>query len=41
MPPLGEIVKVQVQGMIDDAPIQAMKVVRLADEGVGLQFCEE
>ena len=41
MPPLGETVKVQVQGLMDDAPIRDMKVVRLADEGVGLMFCEE
>ncbi len=41
MPPLGEIVKVQVQGLMDDAPIRDMKVIRLTGDGVGLKFCED
>jgi hypothetical protein len=41
MPPIGEIVVGQIQGMMENAPIVKMKIVRINDEGVGLQFIEE
>lgn len=39
-PPLGSMVKVQVQGMMADAPMLDAKVVRVTSEGIGLQFIE-
>lgn len=39
-PPLGSIVKVQVQGMMADAPLISAKVVRVTREGIGLQFID-
>ncbi len=38
---VGNIVKGQVQGMVADAPVLDMKVVRITSEGVGLRFCDE
>ncbi len=38
MPPIGAIVKGQVQGMAEDSAIIEMKIVRLADDGIGLQY---
>lgn len=38
---LGAIVKGQVQGMVVDAPVLDMRVVRITSEGVGLCFCDE
>ncbi len=38
IPPIGTIVTGQVQGLMDDAPILDMEVVRVEPEGVGLQF---
>ena len=40
MPPLGEIVQGQVQGEHDDMPVVKMKIVRMEDDGLGLQFIE-
>lgn len=40
MPPIGVVVTGQVQGMIDDAPIVKMEIVRVEKDGVGLQFIE-
>lgn len=40
MPPVGEIVQGQVQGEHDDMPIVKMKIVRMEDDGLGLQFIE-
>jgi len=40
MPPLGEIIQGQVQGMAEDAPVVKMKIVRTEKEGLGLQFVE-
>ena len=37
-PPIGTIVTGQVQGLIDDAPILKMEVVRVEPSGVGLRF---
>jgi c-di-GMP-binding flagellar brake protein YcgR len=39
-PELGSLVKVQLQGMIDDAPIITARVVRVTSEGIGLEFTE-
>lgn len=39
MPPLGTQVRGQVQGMIADAPIVDMVIVRVESEGIGLKFC--
>lgn len=36
--PVGSIVKGQVQGLVDDAPILEMEVVRIEPSGVGLRF---
>jgi hypothetical protein len=37
MPPVGEIIKGQIQGM-PDAPIVDMEIVRTCDDGMGLRF---
>jgi len=39
MPPVGEIITGQIQGM-DDAPIINMKIVRVETQGLGLQFID-
>lgn len=39
MPGIGQIVTGQVQGMMADAPILEMEVVRVEKVGVGLRFC--
>ena len=39
LPPVGTIVKGQVQGMSEEAPIIDMEVVRSDQGGVGLRFC--
>ena len=42
LPPIGETVSVQVQGMGGgEAPVVKMKVVRLDNDGVGLAFVNE
>lgn len=38
MPPIGVIVKGQVQGMAENPPVVEMKIVRLANNGIGLQY---
>ena len=38
IPPIGSIVTGQVQGLMDDAPILEMEVVRVEPSGVGLRF---
>lgn len=38
MPPIGSIVKGQVQGMAEDPPIVEMKIVRIANNGIGLEY---
>ena len=37
MPPIGEIVQGQVQGEHDDMPVVKMKIVRMENDGLGLQ----
>lgn len=38
IPPIGTIVSGQVQGLMDDAPVLDMEVVRMEPEGIGLRF---
>lgn len=40
MPPLGEIVLGQVQGMIENPPMLEMEIVRMEPNGLGLRFKE-
>jgi hypothetical protein len=40
MPPVGDIVQGQVQGGAEDMPVVKMKIVRMDDDGLGLQFIE-
>lgn len=41
IPPIGSIVKGQVQGLFEEAPILEMEVVRIEAGGVGLRFLGE
>jgi c-di-GMP-binding flagellar brake protein YcgR len=41
MPPIGTIVSGQVQGLLDNAPVLKMEVVRMEPNGVGLRFLQE
>lgn len=41
VPAIGSILKGQVQGIMDDAPIVTLEVVRMAPEGIGLRFLSE
>ena len=36
--PVGTVVKGQIQGMMEDAPVVTMEVVRIAEDGVGLRY---
>lgn len=38
IPPVGTLLTGQVQGLMDDAPILQMEVVRVEHEGIGLRF---
>lgn len=38
IPPVGTLVFGQVQGLMDDAPVLQMEVVRVEPAGVGLRF---
>lgn len=38
--PIGAIVKIQVQGMIEDAPVLEAEIIRIEQEGTALKFCE-
>ena len=40
IPPVGDIVDVQVVGIVDKPPVCRMKVVRLEDDGIGLMMCD-
>jgi hypothetical protein len=40
MPAIGEIVQGQVQGGAGEMPIVNMRIVRMDDDGLGLQFLE-
>jgi hypothetical protein len=41
IPPIGTQLVGQVQGLLDDAPMLQMEVVRLEDSGVGLRFIDQ
>lgn len=38
LPAVGELVDGQVQGTTEDAPVVKMKIIRVANDGVGLQY---
>ena len=38
LPPIGTILEGQVQGMMDDAPVLEMEIVRTESDGIGLRF---
>jgi hypothetical protein len=40
VPPVGSVVTGQVQGLMDEAPVVRMEVVRVEPEGVGLKFLD-
>ncbi len=39
--PIGTILKGQVQGIMDDAPVVTLEVVRMVEEGIGLRFISD
>lgn len=39
--PVGTILQGQVQGMMADAPVVTMEVVRVEDSGIGLKFLSD
>lgn len=39
-PPVGSRVTGQIQGLMEEAPVVAMEVVRVEPEGVGLRFID-
>lgn len=41
IPPIGTHLTGQVQGLMDDAPVLTMEVVRVEPVGVGLRFLQE
>ena len=41
IPPIGTLLSGQVQGLMDDAPILQMEVVRVEPLGVGLRFVQD
>lgn len=41
IPPIGTILRGQVQGLMDDAPIVVMEVVRVEAGGIGLRFISD
>ena len=41
IPPIGTLLTGQVQGLMDDAPILQLEVVRVEASGVGLRFVQE
>lgn len=41
IPAVGTVVTGQVQGLMDEAPILAMEVVRIEPQGVGLRFLNQ
>ncbi len=41
IPPVGTVVQGQVQGLMDDAPVLSMQVVRVEPGGVGLRFLDQ
>jgi hypothetical protein len=41
IPPIGTLLTGQVQGLMDDAPVLQLEVVRVEPMGVGLRFVQE
>lgn len=41
IPAIGTVVTGQVQGMMEDAPILDMEVVRIESQGIGLRFVNQ
>ena len=41
IPESGTVMKGQVQGVMDDAPVVTMEIVRIEPQGVGLKFIEQ
>ena len=41
IPPVGTVVTGQVQGLMDDAPVLDMEVVRIETQGIGLRFLNQ
>ena len=41
IPPIGTLLTGQVQGLMEDAPILQLQVVRVEPAGVGLRFMQE
>lgn len=39
--PVGEVVDVQIVGIVDHPPVCRMKVVRLENDGIGLMLCND
>ena len=40
IPPIGDIVDVQLVGSVEKPPVCRMKVVRIEDDGIGLMLCD-
>lgn len=41
VPPIGSILKGQVEGIMEDAPIVVMEIVRVEADGIGLKFISD
>ncbi len=41
VPPVGSVLKGQVQGLMQDAPIVVMEIVRVEAGGIGLKFISD
>lgn len=41
VPPIGSVLKGQVQGMMADAPVVVMEIVRVEAGGIGLRFISD
>lgn len=41
IPPIGSILRGQVQGLMEDAPVVVMEVVRVEPGGIGLRFISD
>lgn len=41
IPAIGTVVTGQVQGLMDDAPVLDMEVVRIEPQGIGLRFIDQ
>ena len=41
VPPVGSVLKGQVQGIMSDAPVVVMEIVRVEPAGIGLKFISD